>query len=80
MVSVFVVELLSHEFATACPTPSETTPSWVELFPLKVIATEAATPDAVNAAARTSAITCWVDLTLNNLDLLLPRPEYEFVK
>jgi len=71
---------LSHEFAMAWPTPSETTPSCVELFPRKVMATDAATPEAVSAAAIIRAITCWVDLTPRVLEPFLPSPEYEFEK
>ena len=67
MVSVLVVVELSHDVATACPTPNETTPSCVELFPRKVIATAAATPDVVSAAATTKATICWAGLVFQPL-------------
>ena len=52
MVSVFTVVPVLQLFAAAWPTPRLTTPSVVELFPRKVIATEAMTPVAVTMMAK----------------------------
>ena len=56
IVSVFTVVPVLQLVAAACPTPRETTPSVVELFPRSVIATEAITPVAVTITAKVKRI------------------------